>query len=97
MLKAFTSKPENWKRKFNTENVAMLEKVSSILDVCGEDKVFPQFTKNDILQHLTALENEFSRYFPEFSDDVLDLIRNPFKLSIENIPDHSQDEHGAIN
>ena len=91
-LKAFMSKLENWKRKVNTKNVAMFEKLTSILDVCGEDKVLPQFAKNEILQHLTALENEFSRYFPELSDDELDLVRNPFKLSVEKVPDHCQDE-----
>lgn len=76
------SKLENWKRRVNAENVAMFEKLSSILDVCGEDKVLPQFAKNEILQHLRVLENEFKRYFPELSDDVLDLVRNPFKLSV---------------
>ncbi|XP_068229067.1 zinc finger BED domain-containing protein 5-like [Palaemon carinicauda] len=44
-LKAFMSKLENWKRRVNAENVAMFEKLSSILDVCGEDKVLPQFAK----------------------------------------------------
>ena len=38
-LKAFMSKQENWKRKVNAINVAMFEKLSSILDVSGEDKV----------------------------------------------------------
>ena len=39
-LKAFMSKIENWRRKVNTKNVPMFEKLSSILDACGEDKVF---------------------------------------------------------
>ena len=47
------------------ENVAMHEKLSSILDVCGEKKVLSQLAGNEILQHLTALGNEFSRYFRE--------------------------------
>ena len=47
-FKAFTSKLENRKRKVNTKNVAMFEKLSSILDVCGEDNVLPQFAKNEI-------------------------------------------------
>ena len=44
------------------------------------------------MQRLTALENEFNQYFTELSDDVLDLLRNPFKLSVEKVPDHCQDE-----
>ncbi|XP_042213890.1 zinc finger BED domain-containing protein 5-like, partial [Homarus americanus] len=39
-----------------------------------------------------TLENEFSRYFPELSDDELHLVRNPFKLSVEKVPDDCQDE-----
>ena len=45
-LKAFMSKLENWKRKVNTKNVAMFEKLSSTIDVCGEHKVLSQFAKN---------------------------------------------------
>ena len=44
-LKAFMSKLENWKRNGNTENVAMVQKLSSILDICGEDMVLPQLAK----------------------------------------------------
>ena len=70
----------------------MFEKLSSILDVCGEDKVLPQLAKNEILQHLTALKNELNRYFPELSDDELDLVRNPFKFPVKKVADHCQDE-----
>jgi hypothetical protein len=59
-LKGFTGKLENWKRKVKIKNVAMFEKLSSVLVAGGEDQVLPEFAKNDILQHLTALENEFS-------------------------------------
>ena len=44
------------------------------------------------MQHLTALENELSRYFPGLSDDELDLVTNPFKRSVEKVPDHCQEE-----
>uniref|UniRef100_A0A0L8HAD3 HAT C-terminal dimerisation domain-containing protein n=1 Tax=Octopus bimaculoides TaxID=37653 RepID=A0A0L8HAD3_OCTBM len=74
------------------ENVAMFETLRSVLVVDGEDQVLPQFSKIEILQHLTALENEFKRYFPELNDGKLDLVRNPFKLSVEKVPDDCQDE-----
>ena len=44
-LNATMNKLENWKRKVNTKNIAMFEKLTFILDVCGEDKVLPQFGK----------------------------------------------------
>ncbi|XP_068205248.1 protein FAM200A-like [Palaemon carinicauda] len=43
-------------------------------------------------RHLTARENEFKRYFPELSDDESDLVRKPFKLSVEKVPEDCQDE-----
>ena len=54
--------------------------------------MLPHFAENELLQHLTALENEFSRYLSEISNDELDLVRNPFKLTVEKVSDHCQDE-----
>lgn len=53
--------------------------------------MLPQFDKNEILQHLTALENDFSRYFSELSNE-LDLVRNPFNLSNDKAHADCQDE-----
>ena len=39
--------------------------------------------KNKILEHLSALESEFKRYFPETTDEDLDFVRNPFKYPVE--------------
>ena len=91
-LKAFMNTLENRKRNINQKNAAMYEKLSSILDVCSDDKELAQFTNISILLHLTALENKFDRYFPDLSDDDWNLVRNPFKLSAEQVPDHCLDE-----
>lgn len=40
-LKAFMSKLENWKRKINIKNIAMFDKLSSILVAGGENQVLP--------------------------------------------------------
>ena len=45
-----------------------------------------------ILQHLEALESEFIKYFPEVDNDELGLIRNPFILPVEKVPDSLQDK-----
>ena len=55
-------------------------------------RCFHSLQKNEILQHLTALNNKFSRYFHELSDDELNLVRNSLKLSVEKVPNHCQDE-----
>ena len=44
-LKAFMRKLENWKGKVKIKNVAMFEKLSSILVAGGEDQVLPEFAK----------------------------------------------------
>jgi len=46
--------------------------------------------RTDIFQHLTALEDEFERYFPEINGDELYLVRNPLRLQVEKIPGKSQ-------
>ena len=91
-LKAFMSKLDNWKRKICTNNVAMFEELSSILKVDDEEHVLPSLEKELILQHLEALESEFIKYFPEIDNDELGLIRNPFILPVEKVPDSLQDE-----
>ena len=91
-LKAFISKLDNWKRKVRMNNVAMFEELSSALKVDEEEHVLPDLEKELILQHLVELESEFIRYFPDIDDDELALIRNPFILPVEKVPDDFQDE-----
>ena len=59
-LKAFMSKLDNSKRKVRMNNVAMSEELSSILKVDDEKQVLPDLEKELILQHLEALESEFT-------------------------------------
>ena len=73
-------------------NVAMFEELSSALKVDEEEHVLPDLEKELILQHLVELESEFIRYFPDIDDDELALVRNPFILPVEKVPDDFQDE-----
>ena len=91
-LKAFMSKLDNWKRKVSTNNVAMFEELSSILKVDDKEHMLSNLEKELILQHMEALESEFIKYFPEFDNDELGLIQNPFILPVEKVPDSLQDE-----
>ena len=86
------SKLDNWKRKIRMNNVAMFEELSSVLKVDDEEHVLPDLEKELILQHLVVLESELIRYFPDIYDDELGLIRNPFILPVEKVPDSFQDE-----
>ena len=87
------SKLDNWKRKVRTNNVAMFKELSSILKVDDEERVLPDSKKELILQHFKALESEFIKYFPDIDDDDLGLIRNPFILPVEKIPNSLEGNH----
>ena len=73
-------------------DVAVFKKLSSFLKVDDEEHVLPALEKELILQHLEVLESEYTRYFPDIGDDEFGLIRNPFMLAVEKVPDSFQDE-----
>ena len=62
-LKAFTSKLSNWKRKIRMHNYSMFENLDMLLD--QRENGLPVQIKSDILEHLSSLESEFEKYFPE--------------------------------
>jgi len=57
----------------------MFEELSSLFTTDNDDETLPESIRTEIVQHLTALEDEFERYFPEINGDELDLVRNPFR------------------
>lgn len=92
-LKAFTSKLENWKRMVNIKRWYNIWKIV-IRSCCWWWRPCAStIYQNENLYHLTVLENEISRYFSELSDGELDLVRNPFKLSVRKALDDCQDEY----
>ena len=52
----------------------------------------PEVVEKDIVKHLSNLQNEFDRYFPETSDEELDFVRNPFTFPVEKLSDECHDE-----
>ena len=90
VLRAFKSKLANWKRKVEMHNYTMFEKLDIILYERPEG--MPDHIKNGILEHLSALESELERYFPETTDEDLDFVRNPFKYPVEKLADDCQDK-----
>ena len=90
-LKAFKAKWASWKRKAEIYNFAMFEKVDMLLE-SREKSSMPEVVEKDIAKHLSNLQNEFDRYFPETSDEELDFVRNPFTFSVEKLSDEHQDK-----
>ena len=47
-----------------------------------------------VLEHLSKLEDEFQRYFPEvdMTRDYLSFARDPFSAEVHNVPQDFQEE-----
>ncbi|XP_026818970.1 protein ZBED8-like [Rhopalosiphum maidis] len=62
----------------------------------GSANIFVFEDKNNVLEHLRVLKEEFTRYFPEYgvvdTDVVKKLIRNPFTVEVNNVQEEMQDE-----
>ena len=77
-LQAFYSKLQNWRRKVMQGNVAVFEKLSSVVEKTEERD---ESLKTFIIDHLHSLEIEFQWYFPELKEEEA-LVRNPFSTSL---------------
>ena len=47
----------------------MFEELSSLFTTDNDDETVPESIRTEIVQHLTALEDEFERYFPQINGD----------------------------
>ena len=89
-LKSFLCKLRIWSKKVFDGNYSMFETISMMLEM--ENKQMPGLLQENIISYLTALEEKFKHYFPDVSNKELNLVRNPFRCSIDSIPDEQQDE-----
>ena len=48
--------------------------------------------KDEVADHLGTLRTEFKSYFPELSTDAFTLVRNLFRVAIEQVDNELQDE-----
>ena len=90
-LKAFKAKLANWKRKAEIYNFAMFEKVDMLFD-SREESSMPEVVEKNILEHLSNLQNQFDRYFPETSDEELDFVKNSFTFPVEKFSGECHDK-----
>ena len=68
----------------------MYEKLDILLDD-RENKLAVQI-ESGILKHLSTLESEFERYFPELTNGELDFVRNLFTFSVEKLSAECQNK-----
>ncbi|KAG8236651.1 hypothetical protein J437_LFUL014497, partial [Ladona fulva] len=91
-IQAFILKLQNCRLKVNRRNLAMFEHLSTETEQ-SETGIVDNL-REEINNHLRALDSEIQRYFPEFSEQEAVLVRNPFHVSLDvsDIPDEVQDE-----
>ena len=89
-LKSFLCKLRIWSKKVFEGNYSMFGSISMMLEM--GNKQMPELLQENIIYHLTALEEESKHYFPEVSDKELNFVRNPFRCSVDSIPNEQQDE-----
>ena len=82
--RAFVEKLGNWKRKVANGNFDMFHSFACLSDV--DDEI-----RDEVADHLGTLQTEFKSNFPELSRDAFTLVRNPFRVAIEQVDDELQD------
>ena len=88
-LKLFLCKLRIWSKKIFDGNYSMFESIS-MMSKMG-NKQMPELLQENIIFYPTALE-EFKHYFPEVRGEELNLVRNPFKCSVDSISDEQQNQ-----
>ena len=71
-------------------NLASFQRLS---DMLSEDDISDQL-KEEIIDHLEHLGDEFKRYFPGIDTAciAMSLARNPFMCLLDDVPEELQDE-----
>lgn len=94
-IKMYVEKLQLWIRKvsMNPSNYSSFSKVVSVSEeVCFEDVFEGPLLKNLIIDHLKNLKEEFSRYFPNLSEELYKLSTDPFNMDIQLLPEELQEE-----
>ena len=87
IIKAFVEKLQLWFNRVGNINFVQFPCVNGTVG----DK---QNIRVQVLEHLSKLEDEFQRYFPEvdMTRDDLSFVRDPFTAEVHTDPLHFQEE-----
>uniref|UniRef100_A0A2S2PYP3 Transposon-derived Buster3 transposase-like protein n=1 Tax=Sipha flava TaxID=143950 RepID=A0A2S2PYP3_9HEMI len=94
-LRAFMCKIDLWISKVEMNNYSAFQTLKSLVDNEKYADLVNEVQQN-VLQHFKKLKNEFNRYFPEYNDletnGIRSMIRNPFIIKINEVPDNNQED-----
>lgn len=88
---SFIAKLNLWKTKMQSGyRVAEFPMMNKMIETNGVNSII----QSKVVDHFSRLIEEFHRYFPGFEQDTLlmALTRNPFRVSIENIPSEEDED-----
>lgn len=90
IIQAFIAKLQLWKRRVQSGNLASF----SQLDEALKGEKIAEDLQTNIISHISALEEEFARYYPDIQEKSTDwnFSRNPFVCNEEDVPDALQEE-----
>ncbi|XP_068234242.1 zinc finger BED domain-containing protein 5-like [Palaemon carinicauda] len=77
-LKSFQMNLELWETKVKKGNFDVLETLVDRQDISDQMVTL-------ILDHLSSLQNEIKRYFPDVSEGILKLISDPFHIDVGSV------------
>ena len=86
-LRSFIIKVDVWENK--DENLSMFENLDEKL----KNKITENLHVTQLVQaYLVSLQMELQSYFPELSEVESKLLRNPFIVNVQSLPDSIQEE-----
>lgn len=96
-VKSFTEKIALWQRRLQSPepNFSSFPRLNNLLD---DTENLPLQLINEfkdlVSRHLVTLKNEIGEYFPDVSSESWEfkLTRDPFKIDVDILPDHIQEQ-----
>ena len=89
-LRSFIMKVDLWENKIKDGNLSMFENLDETLN---KSKITENLYVTQLVQpHLVSLRMELQSYLPEMTEVESKLIRNPFIVNAQSLPDSIQEE-----
>ena len=91
-LRTFNMKLNLWEKKVKDGNLSMFENLDEALNKTKTKIIGNLEVAQHVQAHLASLQKELQSYFPELSEIESKLIRNPFVVNVQSLPDSIQEE-----
>ncbi|XP_045115955.1 protein ZBED8-like [Portunus trituberculatus] len=87
-IHAFLAKLELYKKRVSVGKFMMFPSLNEVL----ADGQLSSTLSKEIMDHLSQLDDEFRRYFPDLSPQHAGLAKNPFLCQVDDVLEDAQEE-----